>query len=462
MALVRIPEKVWRKIYCHLFTTMGEHFAFMCAKTTTSRGKPIFNVHNAILLPDEHITVSGKGWELDVEEIVNVINGALHSGDSLIEVHNHGGIQPRFSTTDRQGLAEFPSYVLASLPNRPYGATVWGDRKVYGEYFLPDGSSGIIDRITVIGSRLQQIVSRDDDNITPGLQFDRQLPWFTPEGQQMLSRIHVAIVGAGGTGSPIIQGLVFVGLRHFLLIDPDESDPTSMNRLITANAIDVGIGKIYLGERLIKAIAPEATVIGIKEQIQSPAALDAIKGADIIFGCVDNDGARLIINELAKAYGIPYIDLAVGIKMKDGKADVVGGRIATILPEGPCLICMREIDVDEARYFLSSREDQETTRALGYVSGLDIVAPSVGPLNSFIANCAINEFLIYCTGDRPISPYLEYDLLGKGRAGSAQWLTPRVLKPMEGCIHCANAGEGDKVGWERYLEGKGNYHAIYC
>ena len=148
--------------------------------------------------------------------------------------------------------------------------------------------------------------------------------------------------------------------------------------------------------------------------------------------------------------------------MKNGKADVVGGRVASILPEGPCLNCMREIDVDEARYFLSSREDQETTRALGYVSGMDVVAPSVAPLNSFIANCAINEFLIYCTGDRPINPYLEYDMLGKGRPGSAQWLTPRVLKSIEGCIHCTNAGEGDKVGLERYIMGKGNSQAIYC
>ena len=83
-----------------------------------------------------------------------------------------------------------------------------------------------------------------------------------------------------------------------------------------------------------------------------------LKGVDVVFGCVDNDGARLILNELAIAYNIPYFDVAVGIDAPDGEVVDVGGRVAVVLPGGPCLDCMGQIEADEAAYFLASPEEQ--------------------------------------------------------------------------------------------------------
>src|SRR5512135_532382 len=218
MATIRINHDHWQRAHRHLFSKRGEHFAFFLAKSTHSQDRPVFVVGDVLLIDDADVKTTGSGWEMTNTAVTRVINAAVKSGCALIEAHNHGGVLPRFSGTDRAGFREFVPYVLDSLPGRPYGATVWGDDTVYAEFFLQGGGTGIIDSIIVQSTRIDQIVSRDDDQRAIAQRFDRQAPWFTPAGQRKLGRLKLGIVGAGGTGGPLIQNLVYLGARDFLVI----------------------------------------------------------------------------------------------------------------------------------------------------------------------------------------------------------------------------------------------------
>jgi hypothetical protein len=165
---------------------------------------------------------------------------------------------------------------------------------------------------------------------------------------------------------------------------------------------------------------------------------------------VDNDAPRLILNELALAYSIPYFDLAVGIEAKDGDVSIAGGRVAIALPGGPCLHCMRQLDIDEARFFLSTTEQQAFMREHGYVRGMDVRAPAVVSLNATVAAVAANEFAVFVSGVRPVNVYTDIDLLGGGRSTKSQWITPIRQEVNAECIQCIAAGTGDGVGIERY------------
>ncbi len=451
MGAVRIPDEVFKTVQEHLFATPGEHFAFMVAGFTWSQGQPVFMVRDAVPIPDREVKVTRTGWGLTTEAILSVVNVAIRSGDALIEAHNHGGNTPRFSRTDLEGLEEFSAYVLSSIPKRPYGATVWGDHLIYGEFFTPDGRRGPLRTVVVSGTSFRQLISRDDDGRRIDCAFDRQLPWFTPEGQRMLGRLRVGVVGAGGTGSPVLQNLVYLGARDFVLVDDDKADETSMNRLITATAADIGTAKGILARRLIRSVAPGATVRFIPSKLQSSEALDALKGVDILLGCVDNDGARLILNELALAYGIPYFDLAVGIDAEKGRLEAAGGRLCVIVPGGPCLCCMGEIDPEEARFFLGSAEERALQVARGYVRGMDVQAPSVVSLNATVAAITVNELAVFVSGIRPVHFRTELDLLGVGRPLRSQWVTPGRVEKIPGCIDCTLAGSGDGAQIERYV-----------
>lgn len=448
MATIRVPEKIWETTREHLFGTSGEHFAFFLAHWSYSSKEPIYLVRDVICIPDQDIVGNWSEMEISLGGILSAVNTAVRGSECLIEIHNHGGARPRFSITDRRNLPEFVEYILSSLPGRPYAATVWGDTTVYGEYFLPDGRTGAIDSIMVLGTRLRQVVSRQDDSAQIDPVFARQLPWFTSKGQQQLGQLKVGVVGCGGTGSHVIQNLVYLGIRDFVLVDHDCADESNMNRLVIATAADIGTPKTILGRRIIKSVAPNAKVSTFQAQLRALHVLDALKGVDALFGCVDNDGARLILNELALAYSIPYIDVAVGIEAESGLVESAGGRVATVLPGGPCLHCMNQIDVKEADFFLSSPEEQTQNLDRGYVTGVDVPAPAVVSINAQLAATSVNELAVLISGVRPLAHFLEYDLLGHSRKKKSQWLSPVAYKKDKACIECTLAGLGDNASIE--------------
>lgn len=451
MGVIRIPEPLFQVVQDHLFSRKGEHFAFFLANWSYSQGKPIFLVEDVILVPDDQVEGTLDHMEVSADGYLLAVNDAVTSGRCLIEMHNHFGPKPRFSYTDRDGLEEFVPYVMNSLPGRPYASMVWSNDTVYGEFFLPDGNSGEIQSITVFGDRFQQVVSKENDLEMSKPCFQRQLPWFTEIGQKEIARIKVGVVGLGGTGSHVVQQLAYTGIRQFLLIDHDYTEETNMNRLVTAAGRQIGLPKVNLAGQTIQKIAPDADVMTFERKLQDEAVLDALRGVDVLFGCVDNDGARLILDELALAYSIPYFDVGTGINAAEGTVSAAGGYLCVVLPGGPCLLCMQQIDLDEARYFLSTPDEQIFQRERGYIQGIDVPAPAVVSLNGLITSGAINEFLVYISGIRRVSPLTMYDMLGVGRAPS-QWMTPIELTHLQGCVHCGLAGVGDAANIGRYAQ----------
>lgn len=278
MGTIRMSGETWKKIHNHLYSKWGEHFAFMLATYSYSCGQPIFIVRDAFLISDDFVVSGVDGWQIETNALLEAINLANRNGEVLIEVHNHGGTHPRFSKTDREGFKNFVPYILDSLPKKPYGATVWGNSEVYGEFYLPNGNSGVIRSILVLDDDLQQVVSRNDDFHEISNRFNRQLPWFTPKGQKRLNRMRIAVVGCGGIGSLVIQYLAFMGVLDWVLIDNERADETNLNRLVTASGLsDIGKLKVDLGKRLIKNLSPTSSILDLSNDLLSKPAIDALK-----------------------------------------------------------------------------------------------------------------------------------------------------------------------------------------
>lgn len=452
MSTIRIPEPIVQRIEKHLFTDPGEHFGFLLARHAESLSGPVFLVDELCLIGDEFVDCSGSVWGVQFDAILPVINRAAIEGRAVVEFHNHPLGPPRFSATDRIGYEEFVPYVLGSLPGRPYAATVWTPDGVYGEVFRSCDESTAIRSVTAHGQRLRQLVA-PRTRVSLGERFDRQLDWLTPESQAALGSLRIAIVGLGGTGSVMAQTLAYLGVADFLLVDNDSLDATSMNRVVTASAADVDTAKTVAARRTIRSVRPAARVHTLSCRVPSEEAFGRLKEVDVVVSCVDNDGARLVLNELCLAYRIPLLDLGVGIDAENGVVDSAGGRVAVVLGDGPCLNCMGEIDAAEARYFLETPAQRARTAELGYVGGLDAPSPSVVTLNTAIAGCAGNEFLMLISGVRAPSPFIELDLLGLVRPLASQWLTPRRVESLEGCVQCAMRGLGDDANLDRYTKG---------
>ena len=258
----------------------------------------------------------------------------------------------------------------------------------------------------------------------------RQVLAFGKDGQEKIKKLKVGMVGLGGLGSQVAQQLAYIGVRNFVLVDPDKVSVENLNRIVGVGPRDLGLYKTVIAEQRIKHVASsEAVEIEvISNDLRKRRALQSLTSCDVVFGCIDKDGPRLILNELAISCRIPYIDSAFEIDTKGGRITQAGGRVVLVVPNGLCLLCCGEIDKKEARNDLASPSEREFAVRRGYIAGADVPAPSVISLDGVIASIASTEFLALFTGFRSPIQYSRYDML-------SQILSPLQNKVRADCMH---------------------------
>lgn len=274
----------------------------------------------------------------------------------------------------------------------------------------------------------------------------RQILAFGEQGQSAIEKERIGIVGLGGLGSPVAQGLAYLGARSFVLVDDDRLTDTSLNRVVGAFPDDIGEFKVVLAHRHIAQINPSAIVRTIPRNLRARESIEALLACTTIFGCVDHDAPRLIMMELAAAYGITLIDLATQIfPAAENRPFDFGGRVVFCRPGDFCLACAGQIDFEIAKQELESAEIQAVRRAHGY--GLEETAPaaSVVSLNGIIAHLGITEFMVSVTGIRNPERMLSY----RGMRGVVKASDD---KAGNNCFTCAYlAGKGSNANIWRYL-----------
>ncbi|PMS29879.1 molybdopterin/thiamine biosynthesis adenylyltransferase [Trinickia symbiotica] len=267
---------------------------------------------------------------------------------------------------------------------------------------------------------------------------------FGKEGQRKLGATSTVILGAGGLGSALAPHLALLGVRKITTVDDEELDTTNRNRFFGARDTDPvpGSAKVMIVDRLIRETNSQVESIPVLAHLVTADAFEAVRNADWIFGCFDEDGPRSILNELCAAYAKPYIDVASDVPTPG----VYGGRVC-VATGGGCLHCLGQLDPRDVRRFLEPEQQLEVEdRIYGVPKGaLGEKGPSVAPINGVVASLAAAEFMAAVTGMRPSVRLLEY------RGQEAKVLVSRD-EPQEGCLVCkSNWGKGAAVDVERYL-----------
>ena len=281
-------------------------------------------------------------------------------------------------------------------------------------------------------------------------RFDRNILFLGEEGQQRLSDANVAVVGVGGLGSHVVQQLALLGVGRLILIDSEELDDTNRNRYIGVRHDDPvpGTPKVAIGERLAHEINPRIGVLAIAQPLASHLSFKAIiSESNCVFGCLDNDGARLILNELCLAYDKPHFDLASGIDVKEGH---YGGRVCVQWNGNGCLVCHEVLDpVDAALDLMSDgqRKDREAIYGMP-VDALGAAGPSVVSINGVVASLGVTEFMLAVSGVRgEPRKVLTYH-------GDRGVVLRKSTSPRDGCYFCSTVrGIGDDAAVQRYLSG---------
>lgn len=434
MSTIRFTDEGhWNAIEEHLASARWERFAFALTQVAAEDADgPVLKVEDVELIHDEDVERERTGWTIADAALDRVHNRAIIEQRCLVEFHNHRTGLPGFSRTDEAALKPMAEYVLEALGRNVYGAAVWANGTVHAEWFRHDGDvlvRGAFRTVAVVGHHLRLVnVQHADEE-----RFRRQIPILGRSGQATLRHLRVAIIGGGGTGSHAVTLLTYLGVRDFLLLDDDMIDATSLNRVVTADRTDIDVAKTAVARRRVEALDPNATVRtlpGLTPDGHHPELVEA----DLIIGCVDNDGPRHRLNELAVATGVPYVDIGTGVD-PHVEPPATGGRVAFVLSGGPCLTCTEELDPAEVARWYKSSDQQELDRQHGY--GTTEPHPSVVHLNGLAVNAAIAEIVAWITGARAPAFRLDIDVDGDPELPGTRISPSADTARRPGCVDCA-------------------------
>lgn len=448
--LLRLPPDVYEEIRAHLLPSdpapEAAGFIFVVPEPQEG-GTQVFEYVEWYPVPaGGFVERSSYHLELTDETRAGVIKRAHDLGASVVELHSHTGLYPAaLSPDDQRGLREFVPHIWWRLRKRPYFAVVVTEADFDGLAWMVDPKEPqhlggiVVDGIVLEPTRLSSLGARDE-------RYDRSVRFFGLEGQDRLSAASVAVVGIGGLGTHVVQQLALLGVGRVVLIDDEEVDNTNRNRYIGLRHDDPvpGMPKVSLGVRIVQEINPGVEVVAICASLRSQTAFAAVINSDYVFGCLDNEGARLILNELCLAYARPYFDLASDIL--DGGSRY-GGRVCFVGGNNGCLVCRGELDMDAARVDLMNPEQRRDHEAVYGVPKKELgeVGPSVVSINGVIASLGVTEFVLLASGVRSPKGVLRYN----GQRGIVSVVTD---DPNPTCYHCsALRGKGAAADVERYL-----------
>ena len=137
------------------------------------------------------------------------------------------------------------------------------------------------------------------------------LPEVGLAGQQRLLAARVAVIGAGGLGSPVALYLAAAGVGTLTIIDDDVVDASNLQRQVLHTTERVGQPKVDSAARTIGALNPDVTVVGHRLRLTSAEAPALLAGHDVIVDGTDNFATRYLVNDVALRLGVPVVHASI-------------------------------------------------------------------------------------------------------------------------------------------------------
>lgn len=339
---------------------------------------------------------------------VQLLARAEREGFHVGIAHCHPGGPRQFSDQDDANEADLAR--LATNRNGADALTVsllmCGDGSLIGRVWLSPRTHIELTSISTVGPRWRRLTYATGS--TMDAAFDRQTLALGANFTTLMRSLRIGVVGAGGTGSPLLQQLARMGAGYVGVFDPDIVEVSNLNRLYGATKSDAleRRTKIEVAQREIERMGLGTKVATFDAWIGSEECRDAIKSMDIVFGCTDDHDGRGLLNRLAYYYLIPVIDLGLALRVveRDGERLLEAeGRVTVLEPGAACLLCRRIVNpaiAAEEALRRTNPAEYERRKAEAYVRGEGNPAPAVVSFTTSVATMAIEEIIQRLTGFR--------------------------------------------------------------
>ena len=138
-----------------------------------------------------------------------------------------------------------------------------------------------------------------------------RLPEVGDAGQRKLEAARVAVIGAGGLGSPAAFYLAAAGIGTLVLADDDIVDRSNLQRQILHTDARIGVRKTESARIALSALNPRVRIEAFAERVTSDNVERVLNGTDVVIDGADNFAARYLLNDACVKHGKPLVYGAV-------------------------------------------------------------------------------------------------------------------------------------------------------
>jgi adenylyltransferase/sulfurtransferase len=131
-------------------------------------------------------------------------------------------------------------------------------------------------------------------------------------GQQKLKAARVAVIGAGGLGSPALQYLAGAGIGTISVIDDDNVSLSNLHRQTIHGTPDIGRPKIESAADAIARLNPHVRVETVATRLAHDNARDLVRGFDVALDGSDNFATRYAVSDACFHEGVTLVTAALG------------------------------------------------------------------------------------------------------------------------------------------------------
>src|SRR5215213_173551 len=383
----------------YVFSRRGREGAayILCGRSVTESEIRLL-VREVIPVAEEHYLLrEAVRLSIDSYSYASVAKRARLISASVIFVHGHPYGPDDFSDQDNREEPKLVDFLSEQIPGVPHGTLVLTPG-VLANCRIWEGDTWVqLSRVRVIGRRFWFKDFSSEEIPLPEF-FDRQVRAFGPDIQRLLRKLHIGVVGLGGTGSPVVEELARLGVGKISTFDGDSLEYSNVTRVYGSSTSDEGKNKAQISAAHVKHIGMGTVVCTYPRHITDEGTAKRLRECDIIFGCTDKQAPRGILVQLALRYLIPVFDMGVKIDAPDQVIRGIDGRVTTIMPGEACLFCRRRISAEMIRLESLSPEERQLLADEDYAPQLETENPAVITFTTAVATQAVSEFLHRLTG----------------------------------------------------------------
>lgn len=399
---LRISQADYARLEKHLFRADHDEYGalLLAGVYRYADGGSLLTVREVHLLDDDDFPPGVHGYrQFGAAGLARIGNRASEENLALVTVHSHPGATTRNALSSDDLSAHervFPHLLDITSADIVCGVAL-GNASAAGELWWADGSRGELNVLRIPGERIRIHRPQPSARASAESRFDRQIRLFGADGQARLRDATVAVVGAGGGGSILVEQLCHLGVGRILVIDHDVVKEHNLSRIMGATPGDVANAtkKVDVAARAARQRDPRSQVIPVDGSIADLDVAERLVACDYIFLATDTATARLVANAVSQTFLIPTVQIGAKVDTRDdGSIEQIYTAVRPVLPRQGCLHCAGLIDAMALQREAASPQERSNQNYLGTA---DVIDPSVTTLNAAAAAGALNVFLMALT-----------------------------------------------------------------